>query len=116
MSVLSSNTDLNTYIGEHANSQAIGNAYLGIISFIIFGSVVDFTVVYIINFIKAYKGEKTLDVDFSFLNKKKKTKDESNVQGSIKNFINKNQIECEFCGTKNDSDSRFCKNCGNQIK
>ena len=116
MSGLSSNTDINTYIAEHTNSQAIGEVYFWIISFIIFGSVLAFTVVYIINFIKAYKGEKPLDVDFSFFDKKKKSKKESNIQGSIKNIINQNQIECEFCGTKNDPDSRFCKNCGNQIQ
>ena len=78
---------------------------------LIFGAVIIFVTIFIINFIKAYKGE-----DAFFYNSKdvkKKEEKKHSIKEVIKN--NNNLNICNYCGQENEEDAKFCKNCGNRL-
>ncbi len=119
--------DYNTIVQKYMNNSSNGtenNMFLFyFINILLFGSVIIFIFVFIKRFIQSYKSE---------IQKNNNTNIEENINNSNsmkKNYIENSSIDfntfkknlakekiiCDICGESNDSDSKFCKNCGNKL-
>lgn len=118
-------TDYNTIIQNYMNNPG-GESNMSLyylINIILFGSIIAFLVVFVVNFIKAYKGDETISLENSKKNKSSSAfhSMRNNMNGvnnsfrSMKNNVQQYIKICDICGEKNDEDSKFCKNCGNKL-
>ena len=112
------NTILNQYANNAPVDEETKNAIVVFINVLLFGSVLIFVGVFVVNFLRAYQGKQPLEFKFG-----KKEKQESNASMKSRfekntyirnNFKPKTNI-CNVCGEANDADARFCKNCGTRL-
>ena len=116
------NTILNEYAVNSQVDEGTRNAIVVFINVLLFGSVLIFVGVFVLNFIRAYNGKQP--IEFKFM---RKGNDETNAsmkenfeKRSIKNNSMRNNFKpksniCNVCGEPNDADARFCKNCGTRL-
>lgn len=106
-----------------ANTSTESSTFLIIlINVLLFGSVIIFVGVFVLNFIKAYKGEEPVSFNFGKKEKNTETKSMKSKFNEIKSKTNsmrdslkpKSNI-CNVCGEANESDAKFCKNCGTRL-
>lgn len=111
------NTVLNDYIKPMDESSK--TAIIVLINVLLFGSVIIFVGIFLYNFIRAYQGKDPIEFNFG-----KKENGQSNnsmksryveKKSSIRNNFKPKSNICNVCGEANETDAKFCKNCGTRL-
>ncbi len=108
---------INQYANQAYVSQASANTEFNIdvyfiVSILIFGSVLIFVAKMVYNFVKAAKAGTE---NFEQIEDEKDERFNSKRYVSIKNIKKNTGKVCVFCGKQNESDSKFCNNCGKRM-